>query len=665
MGSRTRPTELRPSNARAGAKGIQAQLTPLQLERWPMVIRGRRRRGRLSVRGGVAERKKRSVLRSGHIGTNARLKRSSEPTHKVNQTEGSEGVEEQPYDKRRVKRRSKRIPPQSQPDNEWRLGFVILAANVDAIPTPPPRSGVVIGVTVSGGLTSGRYTHSLIAPNFPYLAWIPLHLSGPSVLSGVLTHSVDKSMWQVLPGNSNIHVINPDVLDKLTVEWTTLKAALQDPFSDMGFEALSRLKQDFGAWRDFVEVFRNLQRSLLELHAFLDWWKDISTGDYFRSPVRAPTRGAIFEDVHHYMNYPLLHSLHHWYYPPLVCDVVTALETAARGYAERLDSFNLTKEVKPGRRAKRAKADTDTLLINNPELRRLTDAGAVPNWFPGIQDIWTHAMGSHQPSRPRFAKVSSPLRASSSPPLLGWNRPERDLPGLTTQEWRSILGNTYWKKQWPRHDGNNLLAFDPNVFLEVWGLLLFGDVQSADITAGCYNPTSLLSCCCDVQLATADDTDIRQVYEEIREIKRLQFPTTFEKRWRSQYLELNQILEMWDPSGGCSVNPKFFRKKKVWRSWVQAVRDLVVDWDGFEQWDWGGFSKVRMMEINNLSGSDLHKFTIRLLTFFIHSFVTRLGYYPSPLLLPPTLAAHSCADHTKSFGNAHFTLPISVEYLKP
>ncbi|KAH9013660.1 hypothetical protein EDB85DRAFT_1899629 [Lactarius pseudohatsudake] len=118
MGSRTSQTELRPSNARAGAKGIQAQLTPPQLEGWPMVIRGRRRRGRLPVRGGIAEREKLEkegcknlVLRSGHIGTNARSKRSSEPTHKVNQTEGSEGVEERPYDKRRVEEEEQANPP--------------------------------------------------------------------------------------------------------------------------------------------------------------------------------------------------------------------------------------------------------------------------------------------------------------------------------------------------------------------------------------------------------------------------------------------------------------------------------------------------------------------------------------------------------------------------
>ena len=143
-------------------------------------------------------------------------------------------------------------------------------------------------------------------------------------------------------------------------------------------------------------------------------------------------------------------------------------------------------------------------------------------------------------------------------------------------------------------------------------------------------------------------------------MERLQSPTDFKKRWRSLFLELNQIVEMWDPSGGAEVNPRFF-SNDVWKSWVLAVRNVVADWDGFEQWDWGSFSKARTMEIDNLSELGFRKFTVCLLAFYIHSFVTRLGYYPSSLLLPPTLAAHSCIDHAKKFGYAHFTLPLSVE----
>ncbi|KAH9031989.1 hypothetical protein EDB84DRAFT_1562111 [Lactarius hengduanensis] len=565
----------------------------------------------------------------------------------------------------------------------WRSGFVILGANTNAIPTPPPQSQVIIGTDGFWGAHEWTVYPQPHRREFPYLAWIPLRQSNTTVPSNVLTYSVDKSMWQVHPDKSNIRVVNPTLLDKLTKEWMSIKAAVQDPFktisSDPSFSpvrhpmeayvravaALSRLEDDFGAWRDFVEVFRNLQRYLLELRAFLDWWKDIRAGDDFRSPIRAPTRGAIFEDAQLYETYvnvvldlakevkllprkscttqpmslqPLTHSLPHWYYPPLVRDVITELETAARGYAERLDTFNSTKGFKrkqdktknrtndqAGRRAKKAKTIMTSLAThpNNQELRRLTDAGAAPDWSPGTQEVWTHALG--HVSYLNLASQVSPRRFVFPPVHLFWggepqnqriynhhylvlfdeikNRPERDLPALTTQEWRSILGNTYWKKQWPKHNGNNPSTFDPNVFWKYGGSLFFGDERSADVAAGRYNPTSRLSCHCDVQLATADDTDIRQVvvyhlnsfhvYEEIREMERLQFP----------------IVEMWDPSKG-GVNPDFFCDKNSWRRWVRAVRDVVVDWDGFDRWDWGCLSNVRELGIDKLSGRDFHKFTV-------------------------------------------------------
>ncbi len=216
---------------------------------------------------------------------------------------------------------------------------------------------------------------------------------------------------------------------------------------------------------------------------------------------------------------------------------------------------------------------------NNRELRRFTDAGVVLDWFPRIQKVWTHAM--NHISHLDLASRGSPHYFALPPIHLFWggeppnqciyyyhylllfneikNQLECDLPALTTQEWRSILGNTYWKKQWPTHDGNNLLAFDSNIFWKFGGSLLFGDERSADIKAGQYNPTSRLAWCCEVQLTAVDDTDIRQVvlyylnsyhvYEEIREMECLQFLTDFKKRWRSLFIELNQIVEVWDLSG--------------------------------------------------------------------------------------------------------------------
>ena len=188
--------------------------------------------------------------------------------------------------------------------------------------------------------------------------------------------------------------------------------------------------------------------------------------------------------------------------------------------------------------------------LSNQEVRRLTNAGAVLDWFPEIPKIWIHAMGHI--SHLNLASQESP-RCFVLPPIhLFWggkpenqwiyyyhylllfneikNRPEHNLPALTTQEWRSILGNTYWKKQWPKHDARNPLAFDPDMFWKYGGSLLFSSLWSADVAAGYYNPTSQLSCRCHVQLSTADDIDIHQVvlyylnsfhmYEEIKEMVR-------------------------------------------------------------------------------------------------------------------------------------------------
>lgn len=287
--------------------------------------------------------------------------------------------------------------------DEWQLGFVMLGANVHSIPAPPPLSEPIIGVDGFWGAHEWTVYPQPYRHEFPYLAWIPLCQRSLSVPSDVLTRPVEKTMWRIYPHRSDCHFVDPGLLEELIAKWKSIKAALEGPFSGISqnsfssvekpmrayaraFEALDRLNKDFRAWRDFVEVFRNLQRSLLELCAFLDWWKDVCTGSSFRPPVRPPTRGAIFREVQLYADHarwsvasyllihkstfaldsakevalshrnlcsaqpmllrPLVHSLHHWYYPPLVNNVVVDLETAARGYLERLDNFRPTKKLK-------------------------------------------------------------------------------------------------------------------------------------------------------------------------------------------------------------------------------------------------------------------------------------------------------------------------------
>jgi hypothetical protein len=161
---------------------------------------------------------------------------------------------------------------------------------------------------------------------------------------------------------------------------------------------------------------------------------------------------------------------------------------------------------------------------------------------------------------------------------------------------------------------------------------------------------------------TADNVEVRQTIlyhlnmdhasAEIKEMDRLQFPLDFKKRWDQG--RLNSILSMTDMWGPCregGVKPGFFEDKKAWRLWLRAAREVVMDWEAFDEWDWEGFTDVRHMGINKLTLNDFARLTVRILTFFIYTFVTRLGYYPSPMLCPPILAGPRCAIHKKKFAS--------------
>ena len=287
------------------------------------------------------------------------------------------------------------------PAGDWRRGHVVLAANVDTIPSPPPQHQATVMVDGLWGEHEWMLYPQPYRHEFPYLPW--LRLPPKTAASDALTRPIHKGMWQAHPDKSNVHLVDPGVFSELKAKLEEVKTAVSNPLHDIStdtrfsrvqppktaysraFEALDRLEKEFGAWRDFVEVARGLQRNLLELFAFADWWHDVLQGEDFQPPFRAPTRGAIFDDEGLYAGHarcsiaayliipndrfildpnkrvtllprnssrmdvmsiqPLVHSLHLWYYPPHVKDV-SLFETAARGYADRLDTFNPTKGLK-------------------------------------------------------------------------------------------------------------------------------------------------------------------------------------------------------------------------------------------------------------------------------------------------------------------------------
>ncbi|KAF8271548.1 hypothetical protein EI94DRAFT_1698093 [Lactarius quietus] len=426
--------------------------------------------------------------------------------------------------------------------DEWQPGFVMLGANVCSIPVPPPFSEPVIGVDGFWGAHKWTVYPQPYRREFPYLAWIPLPQCSRSVLS-VLTRPVEKTMWRPYPQKSDHHLINPDLFDELTMKWKSIKAALEESFNDISseaafssvewlmkaytraFEALGKLKKDFRAWGDFVAVFRNLQRLLLELCAFWTGGRMFTLALPFNPPFvcrlavpSSKTSSLASYILIHKPTFvldhtkevqlsprdlcsaqplslqPLVHSLHHWYYPLLVDNVVADLEIAARSYLKCSDLFRPTREFKrkldkvenkkneeAGRRAKKARTESakHTIQLNHSEIRRLSAAGAAPIWFPKTQEVWMSAM-------------------------------------------------------------DHVILYYLNSY---------------------------------------------HVYEEVKEMECLQFKTTFEKRWGSQEMAVNHIAEMWDPSGG-GTDFKFFHNKKVWRTWLWVVREVVMDWEGFDSWDW-------------------------------------------------------------------------------
>ena len=241
-----------------------------------------------------------------------------------------------------------------------------------------------------------------------------------------------------------------------------------------------------------------------------------------------------------------------------------------------------------------------------------------------------------------------------------------DYPGLTTKEWRSILGNYYWKTMWPKPSPNDVGSpiFNPMRFWIHGGPLFFGSVSSAQVASG-VDISSVLLCGCEVKVDSADDDEVRQTVlyhlnmnhatAEIREMDHLQFPLDYRRWWEQGCLSpVRAMTDMWGPCRDGRVKSGFFEDRKAWRAWLEAAHEVVMDWEEFDEWDWDSITDIRIFRINNLEAEVFFKLAVRILAFFIHSFITRLGYYPSPMLCPPILAGPQCAKHRKKSATGPF-----------
>src|SRR6267154_2550582 len=259
------------------------------------------------------------------------------------------------------------------------------------------------------------------------------------------------------------------------------------------------------------------------------------------------------------------------------------------------DLFTAHDACSDGHRAKKAKTDAAKFpgISNNRELQRLHD-GSPPPWYPKQQSVWEHAI--RHVSHIDLKERQSPRRFALPPVHLFWCTSEQnqrtyyyhflilrnefllctkgDLPSLTTDEWRSILGNTYWKSMWPRPNPGDAgsLNFDPLRFWIHGGPLFFGDKMSADVISG-HDVASVLYCRCEVQMNTADDDEVRQTVlyhlnmsqasAEIEEMDRLQFPLDYERWSQDRQSAIADMTDMWGPIRDGGVILKFFADKKA------------------------------------------------------------------------------------------------------
>ncbi|KAH8976535.1 hypothetical protein EDB86DRAFT_3095863 [Lactarius hatsudake] len=138
---------------------------------------------------------------------------------------------------------------------------------------------------------------------------------------------------------------------------------------------------------------------------------------------------------------------------------------------------------------------------------------------------------------------------------------------------------------------------------------------------------------------TADDPDVRQaalyhltrqhLYEEMKEMECLQFPDNPDNRWLFKFPRTSSFVRLFSPSYHTYVDPHFHDNER-WVAWAFGLHDIVMEWDGFDRWDWDGLLDVeslKSLSMLSICSYDLHRLIIHLLAFLIHSFVMHLGYY--------------------------------------
>ncbi|TFY56059.1 hypothetical protein EVG20_g9079 [Dentipellis fragilis] len=572
-------------------------------------------------------------------------------------------------------------------------------------------------------------------PQFPYLAWIQLPRTDRMSILQQDINMEDVSTEGALTGSKMLELraewdwslqvaesIFPEVRGHTAYNSIILPEKAHERLRHCFFQ----LESGLASWRDIVDAFRHGQRSLLELHAFAEWWKDINQtpDDCRRRQSRndgAYLRGCTTTDIHVYhaiaqrhvsmflavdsikMAYHLppnrrvqiiprfqfcnmytwsfdFHTKDLWFYPPYVMNP-SDFERSARGYGSQLDTLRPSHAYKNTlAKHHRERQKLEKLAAQPPgpsnleikDFHRIAQRAERPTYSPRTAMVWERAKIYIDPQR---LKTTREIRRYAFPPYtMLWAGKEsrqqtsyfhflalreelavrlrRGQGPLTFQEWKEILGDSYWKKCWP--DFKAGITYDPEEFWKYGGRLVFGDRANDRVIAGKRCPTLRLDCECPITSSTGNDHGLRtqvifkvslaNIRDELNQMAACQVKLTgaCEGDAESIRLRIEGYIREVECGGYASEN---------WRdrqNWASRLLRMLMMWYNY---DVEVGSKVQVGEegIEALSEEEYYDMERFLLVFYWHSFMDHLCFVLTELLNPGSaIHVFRCERHISS-----------------
>lgn len=226
--------------------------------------------------------------------------------------------------------------------------------------------------------------------------------------------------------------------------------------------------------------------------------------------------------------------------------------------------------------------------------------------------------------------------------------------GFSTNTWKKILNDEYWKRQFP-----TTTPFSPTRFFRFGGLEFFG-AQNDAVKSGGHEPIAQLSCGCkpDLQVFADDDARYCLVYK-------LSLQAMYE-----DLIALDMKLS------GSPVDParKILFNKFVWfrgnlagwnvfeiedrLDWLRVLRDIVRCYPRIDDVTWrfwwppafkaAGLDTVSEEDTataRQLRTNVFRDFEVHFLSFYITTMLDNLGHLPAPMLVAPRTFNIVCSRH--------------------